>query len=241
MANSELTIQRRMGYTWITFPDSISMDNIISIENKIEATLAQGQSDRVVVDLAGVEQLYSSGIGLLIRMRKRVAETGGYLCLVNVTTRLRRLLESAQLQKVFPMYATDVEFEISQDDVWAQKNCDEDVGLVYVAQNEKGVRRITISGQLTIIQNKEKLLALKKTLYDAAATKYVFDLSGLDIVDTYGAQQIEDLLGTIAKIGGKCAAYGANDVVRELIGLLGVDRLISICPTEREAIKAVSA
>jgi anti-sigma B factor antagonist len=69
-------------------------------------TRATSLASRVVLDLAGVTFVDSSGLGALIVARNSAREGGGTLSLVSPPPVVRRLLGSTRLHDVFDIYDT---------------------------------------------------------------------------------------------------------------------------------------
>ena len=67
-------------------------------------TEAAGLASRVVIDLAGVTFVDSSGLGALIVARNSARNDGGSMSLLSPPPVVRRLLGSTQLHDVFPIY-----------------------------------------------------------------------------------------------------------------------------------------
>lgn len=59
----------------------------------------------VVLDLANVDQLDCSGIGLLLQLHNQVRESGRNFILINVDSRVQHLLQRAGLLAVFPVFS----------------------------------------------------------------------------------------------------------------------------------------
>jgi len=232
---SIVNFEQKAGYLWIMLPDSIHMDNYKRIESEIEERLAG--HERIVLDFTATKSLYSSGIGMMIRMRRTVAERKGFICCVNVSEHIRTLLTTVNLDRLFPIYATDVEFEISQEDVWAKKVLQKEIAFVFVAQIENGIYRINLSGQMKL---NEKLSQVSAFAPDPAITVSVFDLTGLEVMDSHGIQVLLQLLDRIGKTGGKCVAYGAPENIREFIDIMGISNLMAFYDTERDALESVN-
>jgi anti-sigma B factor antagonist len=74
----------------------------------------QGQ-DRIVVDLAGVDFMDSSGLAVLISGLRRTNERQGALALVSPTPSVRRVLSITGLDKVFPIYDSVDQATASED------------------------------------------------------------------------------------------------------------------------------
>jgi anti-anti-sigma factor len=108
----------RLSRSWSWTTGWNSVYNFSPIEAAIVGRLT-GSRDEVVFDLARVRVLYSSGIGILVRVHKRVEKQKGKIYLVNVPRTVAQALTSLHLDSVFDIYATDVEFEISHDGAWA--------------------------------------------------------------------------------------------------------------------------
>jgi len=101
-----LKIEREGDTLRVTLPDSITMDNHEQIETAIEREMDEGVR-RVVVDLDNTRNIYSSGFGLIVRFRKRVAEIGAELTLVNATEKVVEGLEGVGLNKLIPTFGKD--------------------------------------------------------------------------------------------------------------------------------------
>jgi anti-anti-sigma factor len=231
-----VTIEEKMGFTWVVLPNAVDMDSSPAIEKEIADAIArQGENGGVVVDLALTNDLYSSGIGLLIRLRKRLFESKGAIWIVNVSQKIRELLESVHLDKVFSLYATDVEFEISQEQFTRRLGAQK-FGFVFVARIEDGIFRINCSGSMTAEQN---LSALSRFTRNETVVRYLFDFIGLDTIDSTGAAILIKLFQDIHDHGGTSYAYGANQSVAELFEILGMDEYVTLAADERSALERV--
>jgi anti-anti-sigma factor len=230
----ELKIEDKLGCVWITLPDSIDMDTYRNIEGAIVARRPDNAAC-VVLDLSETKNLFSSGIGLIIRVRKQVVESKGLFVLVNVSRKVRKIFETVKLEKIFTMYSTDVEFEISQESLFKKRVLEDPAGFVFVSNIENDVYRIHLSGQMTIERN---LSAIKAFTLDPAVGRHLFDLTGLDMIDSLGASILTKLLLKIHERAGKSAAYGANESIAGLFELLGLHEYITFNHDERCALES---
>ena len=64
---------------------------------------------RMIVDLAGVPYMDSSGVASLVKLLSRARRTNSDLRLVALSERTRNLLEITRLDRVFSIYATEAE------------------------------------------------------------------------------------------------------------------------------------
>lgn len=234
MDRNHVSISSKHGHVWAVFPATITMDNYLEIENAITGHLA-GDKDRVVLDLAHTMHLYSSGIGLLIRIRRRVSESGGTVSLVNVNRKIREILAAVLLNKIFPIYPTDVEFELTHSDAWVSL-ASRPVDFVFVIAEEDGVCRINLTGQMTTGSD---LSSFHDSIYKQGIKQYLFDLTGLELIDSYGIQLLLEVIVQIHKHDGKSAAYGPNSMIREMFELLSLTEHIFCYDNERDALAAI--
>jgi anti-anti-sigma factor len=113
MTKSSTTfIEKRYGCLWIVLPDSIDMDNYEKIEKTIAPELKESPK-KIVLDFSKTENLFSSGLGVIVRLQKRITELGGILFLVNFSPRLKEALEAVGLDRVFKTFSSEAEFEAS--------------------------------------------------------------------------------------------------------------------------------
>jgi anti-anti-sigma factor len=230
---SELVaIEQRMGYTWVTLPDTITVHNYSDVEADIMRRCA-GTGGHVVFDLSRMQTIYSSALGILIRIRKELGEKGGVVCLVNVSRPILKLFGSLNLDKLFPIYLTDVEFEISQDEVWRQRLSERKIEFLFIAQIEKGRYRISLSGEMLTGYD---LTSCRQFKPDPLITLYVLDLTALSAVDSNGAGVLIGMLERVAERGGRCRAYGANKAVKQVLQFLGAGRHMTFCKREKDAL-----
>jgi anti-anti-sigma factor len=229
-----ITVARKNGFLWITMPDSITMDNYVKIEEEIVDAIG-GPNTRIVLDMAATRNLFSSGLGLLIRLKKHLDETKCTLSLVNVSHRLQDILAAVNLDKLFSVYATDVEFEISQEDILEKQDRPEKAGFVFNARTENGMYRISMSGTCGMGRDLSRLSAFTP---DRKIKSYIFDLTGLDMVDTAGIHLLAQLFVHIRDMGGSVLTYGGDESVKDLMDILNLTDFVRICKDEREALTA---
>ena len=235
--SGDVVMEQKSGCLWVTLPDAINMDTYGDIEKAIVSS-ASGHAACVVVDLGKTNNLFSSGLGLIIRIRKLVIESKGRIFLVNVSQRIREVLETVQLHKLFTLYATDVEFEISQDELFKRKFAGDAIEFVFVSRIENGVHRIHLSGHMTVEQDLSAFTAFKP---DIAVTRHVFDLTGLDYIDSAGAGVLIKQLMDIHGRTGKSVAYGVNESIAGLIDILGLNDYLRFFPDERAAMESIGS
>lgn len=78
------------------------------IEKEVEQALAQGDK-RVILDLTGVFQIDSAGVGKIVMCYTRLKKSGGDLRLAGVKGMLDGVFKMTQVHKVIEMYPTAAE------------------------------------------------------------------------------------------------------------------------------------
>lgn len=227
----ELLIEEKLGYLWIVLPDAITMYNNREIEENIGNRLHDRQV-HVVLDFTGTRTVYSSGLGLMIRIRRFVSDRNGVLSLVNVSEQLFDMFVALNIDKVFNIYATDVEFEISQEDFLSKKDSDKEIGFIFVPKIENGVMHINISGEMSRYR---ELTKCKDFEPPPGISLYLVDLSTLESVDGDGASVFLEMTKKITDSGGTCRAFGALEIKREMLTILGADTHLTFYPDQQSA------
>jgi len=226
-----MSIEHKMGSLWITLPDAISMYNSRELEKTIVGNL--GNEVNVVLDFSRTRNLFSSGLGLIIRIRKAVGEKNSHLCLVNVNEKMRDMLTALNLHKVLSIYPTDVEYEISRAEVW-EIQAAKSFGFIFVAQIENMVYRINLSGEMV---KGVKFDLLEAFIPSPEIAVYIFDLSNLELIDELGATELLLLTSKIVQAKGECRAYGVEEWLKETIEALGAAKYITFFKNEKTAIE----
>ena len=233
---NELIVEERGEYLWITLPDAITMYDNKSIEQQIGNRL-RDRKDNVILDFSHTRAVYSSGLGLMIRIRRFVTERKGTLSLVNVSEQLLDMFRALNIEKVFNIYPTDVEFEISQDDFIAKHDEARKIGFLFVAKKENGACRIHLSGEMT---DGHDLNSCRQLEIVPDILLYLFDFSGLESIDNAGAEVLSEMTKNIIATGGVCRAYGLHDMTHEMLTLFGADSHFTFFTDEQSAFEGTS-
>jgi anti-sigma B factor antagonist len=96
----QLQTEQHPGYTLARMPVTRLDAAVASALRSATADLANQGRFRVVLDLAGVEFVDSSGLGALIHMHKTL-EPQGRLALCNVDPKVTQLFKVTRLQRIF--------------------------------------------------------------------------------------------------------------------------------------------
>jgi anti-sigma B factor antagonist len=108
---AELDVRERQSgdVTILDLSGSIRMgEGCIALRNSIRG-LADGGKKKILLNLASVKNVDSSGIGELIANYTSLARDGGELKLLNLTEKIRDLLVITKLLTVFDSYESEPE------------------------------------------------------------------------------------------------------------------------------------
>lgn len=228
-------ISRDNKYLKVLLPDSIGMEESEILLTEITEQLTDS-NDLLVVDLSNTTVIYSSGFGLLIRIRKLVSEKMGNICLVNVSEKVNKFFREFNLERVFKIYSTDVEFELDNEDIWKSTFIDGQDVFIFAANKEDKLCRINMSGHMTTLNN---FAALMEFQPDEKIKNYIFNFENLEIIDTYGAQLCNELVHKIHESGGTCIVYGLKSIAATLFELFADLKTCKIVDSEEEALKEI--
>lgn len=232
MESGILTVTRRSDTLWIMLPESINFDNSKAVENSIEKN-CNGATQRVALDFSRINNLYSSGLGLLIRVRKFVQDKNGELYLVNVSERLREMFLTLNLDRVFTIYATDVEYEINQECIWKCKKESLKLGFIFISRVEDKYCRINISGEMTSVHDLSRCRSFQPV---HSISVYIIDLTSLEQIDSNGAYLFREITSRIAQEGATCRVFGIDPFICETLNLFDSLRYSILYRNEKDAL-----
>jgi anti-sigma B factor antagonist len=109
MADSRLIIDQRDAgeVTILRLNGEIELDDgDLALRQCIHDLVDRGRT-KVVLDLAGVTHMDSSGVGMIVGKLKTLRERGGDLKLLNLQTRGQRLFGTMKLLMVFEMFESE--------------------------------------------------------------------------------------------------------------------------------------
>jgi anti-sigma B factor antagonist len=109
MAELEVTERQAGDVTILDMNGSVRMgEGAIALRNSIRG-LVDGGKNRILLNLGGVKNIDSSGIGELIANYTTVSRDGGQLKLLNLTDKIQNLLVITKLLTVFDSYDDEAE------------------------------------------------------------------------------------------------------------------------------------
>ena len=79
----------------------------ISSSPELKKSFEKIQSNRVIINMAKVGYIDSSGLATLVELLKRLKMKGGSLSLTNMSDKVKSLFEITKLDKLFGIFPTD--------------------------------------------------------------------------------------------------------------------------------------
>lgn len=109
MAELEVNERQAGDVTILDMNGSVRMgEGAISLRNSIRGLVEDGKK-KILLNLGGVKNIDSSGIGELIANYTTVSRDGGQLKLLNLTDKIQNLLVITKLLTVFDSYDNEAE------------------------------------------------------------------------------------------------------------------------------------
>jgi len=109
MAELEVTERQAGDVTILDMNGSVRMgEGAISLRNSIRG-LIDGGKKKILLNLGGVKNIDSSGIGELIANYTTISRDGGQLKLLNLTDKIQNLLVITKLLTVFDSYDNETD------------------------------------------------------------------------------------------------------------------------------------
>ena len=98
-----LDVTERNGYAVLAVSGEVDVATVPRLREQLHGLVAQG-SNKIVVNLDGVDFLDSTGLGVLVGALKRVRSNDGDLFLVCTQPRIRKVFEVTGLTKVCSLF-----------------------------------------------------------------------------------------------------------------------------------------
>jgi anti-sigma B factor antagonist len=102
-----------------------------------------------------------------------------------------------------------------------------------------GVAVVTMTGQLTLGLNLKLADSQVHAAIAEGASKLVFDLTGLDYIDSAGLGLLVFTYGTVNEKGGTMRLCGVASRIASVLKLTKTDELMGMDATKEESLKAL--
>ncbi len=97
----KLEIKKTQECTHITVYGEVDLYNANELKEKVHLATERTESPNLIIDLKDVDYIDSTGLGILIGIKRRTTENKGKLILVLYSNRINKLFEITGLNKIF--------------------------------------------------------------------------------------------------------------------------------------------
>ena len=100
---SKIIVEYGQDVTFVTFVDEriVDEEQIRELKEALEPIIEKNEDNKLILNFSNVNFMTSALLGLLVRVHKKVCESGGRVQLTNLDSNLHRIFEITQLTKVF--------------------------------------------------------------------------------------------------------------------------------------------
>lgn len=97
----KLEIRKEERYWHIIVHGEIDLYNANELKEKVNSATDRAETGNLIIDLKDVDYIDSTGLGILIGIKRRCTEKNGNLVLVLYSDRINKLFEITGLNKIF--------------------------------------------------------------------------------------------------------------------------------------------
>jgi anti-sigma B factor antagonist len=100
---SKIIVEYGQNVTFVTFVDEriVDEEQIRELKEALEPAIEKNEDNKLILNFSNVNFMTSALLGLLVRVHKKVCESGGRVQLTNLDSNLHGIFEITQLTKVF--------------------------------------------------------------------------------------------------------------------------------------------
>lgn len=103
------TLERKDGLLIVSFSGEITLEVTNQLKNEMEVAIKQGDFENLVVDLAEISFMDSSGIGFLVALNTKILGQGKKMYLYRPSDQVHKTLALVQLSTFFKVLETEDE------------------------------------------------------------------------------------------------------------------------------------
>ncbi len=206
-------------------------DTAVVEEQKERIVDNTSNSQNVVLDLSGVNFIDSSGIGLIVTLKRKLDENNKKLFLIGISKKIQRTLE---INRIFDLFK-----DLVYDDINSIKNVIENIYALppffYIAIEKTTHVLVKLFGTLDAAQMTE--LEINAIFNQIGNSNCIFDLSGLSFVDSSGIMLFLKTHKQVAKHNKTFVVFGLKKTVLQMFRITKLDRFFTITDNEMAAEK----
>lgn len=207
-------------WQWIRLPERLDLAAIRNDVLLVDQVLADGR--HCLLQLDQVEFVDSTGIGLLIRLHKKIRATGRQLILLDPSPAVKRALGMMHLQDFF---ATATDFDAAKQLIETRKQ-EQEAAVRPGAAEAAGP--LVWQGEITAVNANDVWLETEKFIAASAppAASVAIDLSNVRFIDSTGLGVMIRARKLALLRGVKLQFTGARATVRNVLRLAQVESFL---------------
>ncbi len=106
-----------------------------------------------------------------------------------------------------------------------------------IEKHANGAQVVTFSGRVTFGRQTEQCRAAVKELVAAGERRFVFDLTGVEYVDSAGIGFLVSCLTTLGQVGAKLRLASPLERVRHVLDITRLSTVFEICEGREAALR----
>ena len=106
-------------------------------------------------------------------------------------------------------------------------------------QMEPDITVVELTGRLALGRESQRIEALVEDLAKKGSRRVIFDLSGVDYIDSTGISMVALASGKFKESGGSLALVAPEGRVLQLLNLTQMSAIVRVCPTMDAAAAAI--
>jgi anti-sigma B factor antagonist len=113
--------------------------------------------------------------------------------------------------------------------------------LLEIVERQVGpeITVVALNGKLALGRESQRIETLAEELASRGAKRVIFDLSGVNYIDSAGIGVLAMATGKVKESGGALAIVAPDGKVLQLLTLTQMTMILKVCPTVEAAIEAV--
>jgi anti-sigma B factor antagonist len=98
---------------------------------------------------------------------------------------------------------------------------------------------VELTGRLALGRESQRIETLVEDLASKGSRRVIFDLTGVDYIDSTGISMVALASGKLRESGGSLAIVASGGRVLQLLNLTQMHNIVKVCPTVEAAIAAL--
>ncbi len=104
---------------------------------------------------------------------------------------------------------------------------------------EPDITVVELTGRLALGRESQRIETLVEDLTKKGAKRVIFDLTGVDYMDSAGIGIVAMASGKLKESGGSLALVAPEGRVLQLLNVTQMQNIVKVCPTLADAVAAV--